>query len=617
MHKRSSRCLTIGRCYASADSASVHTQLTAVSLLLCPSNSRRAHSASLAQPNSSSQLTDPLLSVLSLFLPVNPNPAFSTSAMAVTLPSWTTTLFYLVLSIVLYYAYRLLDYLLVQPYRRYTVVKRQHIPSTTFIPILGDVWTLQHFATTDQLLVLGKHLATKYGPVMQFMLGPFNILQLADPDYVLAAWKTQHSNYSKGFLARSMLGPLLGPLSMVLVDEPIHGKNRKMVAPAFHFSHLQSMVTIMVDVTNRAIDQLLARVKAADGKASRGGVDDKVEVHKFFIDLALNIIMQSSFGDSLQHIPDAQDIIYNALTTVLTLMQTRSLSMVSHIPILSDLPILGKVESDRGKAAMEAVVMQMVRDRASGRSHSLCEGADLLDILLQARDPETGRGFDEEQIRSDAMTFVLAGHETTSSLMTWVMRDLMLRPQLWQQCREEVERVTKGGPLEAEHLNELVLIDACIHESFRLRPPIPATSLQASVDHWLDPQVAGKPAIFIPRDMSVFVDSYTMHTSKELWGPTAEEYDEQRWVKGSERYCKPKHVLGFNGFSVGSRSCIGSNFALMEAKVMTAQLVRRCQWRMVEGQQDVIVQKLTIEPKGGLWVHVIAADGSVANGKAE
>ena len=116
----------------------------------------------------------------------------------------------------------------------------------------------------------------------------------------------------------------------------------------------------------------------------------------------------------------------------------------------------------------------------------------------------------------------------------------------------------------------------------------------------------------------MFVDNYVMHTSKELWGETAAEYDEQRWVKGSDRYSKPKHVLGFNGFSVGSRSCIGSNFAMLEARVMCALVVRRCEWTMVPGQQDVIVQKLTIEPKGGLWAHVRAADigKKVTNGSA-
>ena len=243
-------------------------------------------------------------------------------------------------------------------------------------------------------------------------------------------------------------------------------------------------------------------------------------------------------------------------------MQKRQLTLVEYIPLLRRLPILYKPQIDAGKAEIERIVIEMIQQRRSGQSHSQCDGDDLLDILLHARHPETGLGFDDDQIRSDAVTFVLAGHETTSSLMTFVMRDLTLRPQLWQQCREEVERVTGGGPLHAHHLASLHLIDACIHETFRLLPPLPANSIQAVQDHWLEPNVPGKKAIFIPKGLNLGTDIYGLHTSTELWGETAFQYDEQRWLKGSDRYWKPRHAVAFNGFSVGTRNCIGSNFAL-------------------------------------------------------
>ena len=202
--------------------------------------------------------------------------------------------------------------------------------------------------------------------------------------------------------------------------------------------------------------------------------------------------------------------------------------------------------------------------------------------------------------------------------MTFVIRDLTLRPQLWRQCREEVERVTAGGPLLAHHLASLTLIDACIHETFRLLPPLPGNSIQAVHDHWLDPQVAGKPAIFIPKGMNLGTDIYGLHVSRELWGETADEYDEQRWVKGSERYWKPRHAVAFNGFSVGSRNCIGSNFALMEARVLTALLVRSVDVSMLAGEQyEVVTQKLTLEPRYGIRVSVVAAGegGKAAGGE--
>ena len=207
----------------------------------------------------------------------------------------------------------------------------------------------------------------------------------------------------------------------------------------------------------------------------------------------------------------------------------------------------------------------MVQDRKAGRSHSNCEGADLLDLLLSARDAHSGEAFSDEQVQADAMTYILAGHDTTSALMTWLMRDLGMRPKLWAECRAEVERVTEGGELREEHLSALTLLTACIYESSRLRPPVPVVSLQASVDHLLTPE-GGKPPLFVPKDTNLFSDAYAVHRSTELWGPTAGEWDEQRWVKGSASYHKPKHPAAFNTFSLGTRSCIGSQFALMEAK---------------------------------------------------
>ena len=168
---------------------------------------------------------------------------------------------------------------------------------------------------------------------------------------------------------------------------------------------------------------------------------------------------------------------------------------------------------------------------------------------------------------ADAMTFILAGHDTTSALMTWLMRDLSARPKLWAECRDEVERVTEGGELREEHLSALTLITACIHESSRLRPPVPVVSLQASVDHTLTPE-GGRAPLFLPKDTNVFADWYAVHRSTAVWGATAGEWDEQRWIKGSASYFKPKHAASFGVFSVGSRSCIGSQFALMEARGM-------------------------------------------------
>ena len=462
-----------------------------------------------------------------------------------------TTLLILVLSYVGYQLYRLVDLLIIRPYTMRRVLIQQGLRAPPFIPLLGNLLMLRDYSNRNARLQMGHEQRAKYGPLWHFLLGPFNMLTMADPDYVLAAWKTQRAMYDKGVFAKTMIGTFLGQQSILVNDEDVHSVNRKMIAPAFHYATLRHQVALMVEHTEKALAKLAAESPQT------------IDLHHFFLQVTFDILLACAFGSSLQLLPHAAQTIHDALTLTLPALQKRQLTLVEYIPLVRHLPILYKPEIVKGKAVLERVVQEMIQQRRCGLSHSQCNGDDLLDILLHARHPETGEGFDDDQIRSDAVTFVLAGHETTSSLMTFVARDLTLRPQLWRQCREEVEQVTGGGPLEAHHLASLTLIDACVHETFRLCPPLPGNSIQATHDHWLDPQVAGKPAIFIPKGLNLGTDIYGLHTSKELWGDTAFEYDEQRWVKGSERYWKPRHAVAFNGFSVGTRNCIGSNFALV------------------------------------------------------
>ena len=521
-------------------------------------------------------------------------------------PSPLSAVLTILLALVAYGLYRLLNPLLFHPYRTYLLLRRQGLRGPTFIPLLGE---LLHFGRYHDKGVypydcytLGRDYHAQYGDVVHFMFGTLNVLLLSDPALVQAAWKTQHGSYHKGDIIKAGGRAFAGERALSHVDEPQHTRYIRMVSSAFHFQQLQWMATIMVDSSEAAIEKAL-------WSATHDGQGGVVDVHKLYMDLALTVMLQSCFGTALDNKSGASATICRSLDQMFKLIFRRSIVLA--LPALQHLPILGKAELDNNREALMAVIRGLVRDRVEGRSHSKAEAgaADLLDLMLQAVDKETGEHLDEQQICTDAALFVLAGYETTSSLMAWVMRDLAQRPQLWQQCRSEVERVTGGGPLHSHHLAELHLIDACIHESFRLRPPVPTVGLQALEDHWL--YATGEPSrppLFIPKDVCVWADIASLQTSTALWGDNAAEYDEQRWLKGSDSYRKPAHPLAFNGFSVGSRGCLGAQFALMEARIMTAVTVRRCDMQLLPGQCDApIVHKLTAQPRCGLLANIAPA----------
>ena len=201
---------------------------------------------------------------------------------------------------------------------------------------------------------------------------------------------------------RKMLGSLFGLNSIITIDNPQHRINRKMISPAFHAAKISSMVSIMADETAKRVDELITSLSTTTPTV--------IELHAFFIDLTFRIIMSSSFGNSLETIPTASSTIHHALTVTLPIMQKRQLALVEYIPIVSSLPILGKTDADAGKRAMEEMVMRMVQERRAGKSHSNCDGNDLLDILINARNPETGEGFEDIQIRSDCMVHTIHSH---------------------------------------------------------------------------------------------------------------------------------------------------------------------------------------------------------------
>ena len=507
---------------------------------------------------------------------------------------------YCLLSVLLYFIYTAFESLILEPYQRLRLLRQQGIRGPAFTPVLGIARLRKSYADQGRIVQLGQDFRRQFGAVTAYTLGSNVVLHTSDPDVILAAWKTQRSEYEKSELTKARLGPLLTLDSLLLVDEQRHATHRKLLAPAFHFAQLKSMVSIFCDETQQAIDRV--------APASSSGWAE-LELHRFWTDLTFRIIISCAFGSSLQHIPHAAATVHHGLTTVLSLMTQRSLSLASHLPVVRSLPILGKRESEEGIAAMQSVVMQMIRDRQEGRSQSQCGGADLLDLLLTAKDAETGEGFSPELIRAEAMTFVLGGHETASSLLTSVMRDLVPRPQLYLQCREEVRRVTQGRPLQAHHLPSLQLLDAVIHESFRLYPPGPVLLIQAKASHVLTPAPdSGKSPIFIPAHTNIAADLYCMQRSPELWGETAAQFDEQRWLKDSPAFNKGAHAIAFNGFSVGSRNCIGSQFAMMETKAMLAMTVDQLDFQLLDGQDERLVVKLTIEPMNGLRARVRRAE---------
>jgi len=471
----------------------------------------------------------------------------------------------------------------------YDALRAQGIPGEPFRPLIGQLPELRKHRQQDSIMDYFLTLCQKHGSVFLFNFGPLHRIIITDPDLLRdVLGRTNAQYYVKPPLFNTVLSPLLGDHNLLLSEGKEHERARKMINPAFYHNNLTSMVSIISHQTAKAIDQLLSKKQP---------VDLQVE----FNALTLSIIVASAFGSDFERNPETKDILCRVLVDVLEATAYRSLIMVNQIPFLTKLPFWKRDIVENGARITGEVADKIIADRRSGKSSSLSDGPDLLDLLLSAVDDE-GEPFTDQEIREQSLTFVAAGSETTGNLMTWMLYVLMTHEHVLQACREEVDRILpKGTEPTNEHLSQLIICEAVINETLRLYPPAPLFARACIKEH----TIGTKKQIVIPKGTNIIVVDYALHRREDLW-PRPLEFDYTRWLRDPTTGFKSKlaHPFAYLPFASGQRNCIGQNFALLEARIMLAMFVQRCNFEIIPGQKIVPDVKITMRPKYGLLAKV-------------
>jgi cytochrome P450 len=254
-------------------------------------------------------------------------------------------------------------------------------------------------------------------------------------------------------------------------------------------------------------------------------------------------------------------------------------------------PRPGMVSEIDAMRALRAEVGRLARgSREAG-------GADnLLHRLAAARDPETGRGMDDEQLVDNLLTFYLAGHDTTAKALGWTLYLLARSPEWMQRVADEVREVAGSAPLTAEGAERLQLTQQVLKESMRLYPPVPIMSRQAIAATTLD-------GMDVHPGMSILMPIYAIHRHSRRW-ERPDEFDPTRFEPGREDAI-PRYQ--YMPFGAGPRVCIGMSFALMEATVILATLAQHVRFECVAGVEPVPVARVTLIPKDGIKLRVVDA----------
>jgi cytochrome P450 len=393
------------------------------------------------------------------------------------------------------------------------------------------------------------------GDIVEIRIGPRPAYLVNNPDLIRRVLVADAKKFNKGVQFEKMR-PILGN-GLVTAEGHEHLTHRRLVQPAFHHSRIAGYATIM--------RELSLEMTAAwhDGEA--------IALDKELGQLALKIVGKALFSTELGS--EAVDEVLRSMPAFLNGVTKRALAPTQ---LLEKLPTAENRRFNDANHRLRAVVDRMIAQyREAGIDHG-----DMVSMLLLARDETTGEGLGDTQVRDEAITMLLAGSETTSTLLSWVFHTLGLRPDLEARLLAEVDDVLDSGPVTFEQIGRLKFTRRLITETLRLYPPAWLVSRRTT-----EPVTLG--GLDLPTGASVLFAPYSLHRDPQLYAD-AETFDPDRWLP--ER-AKDVPRPAFVPFGAGNRQCIGEGFAWTEAIIVLATVAGR--WR--------------ISPASGVEVRAVAA----------
>lgn len=404
------------------------------------------------------------------------------------------------------------------------------------------------------------------GDIYAFRTGKNLNYVVANPDFVRELLVNQADKFNKDRTYKDQkvgLARFLGN-GLIVSDGEFWKRQRKLVQPAFHAKRIEAYADTMVDYTARMLD----------GWRGAQTLDVDREMMRLTLQIVAKTLMNVDVSATADRVGHAMDVLQE-------LMQP-----VEILPAW--IPTPGRQRTKAAVADLDAIVYAMIAQwRETGEDRG-----DLLSMLLLARDDD-GAPMTDEQVRDEAVTLLLAGHETTANTLNWTFTLLAQNPDAEAKLHAEVDSALGGKLPTLADLKRLPYTDMVIKESMRLLPPAYSFGRQAIVDTEIE-------GYTIPQGTDVTIFNYFMHRDARLWDQP-ERFMPERFSPDNEKDIPRYAYLPFGG---GQRICVGSSFAAMEARLLLATIVSRYQLRLRPGQVVKPEPRITLRPSHGLTMRV-------------
>ena len=377
-------------------------------------------------------------------------------------------------------------------------------------------------------------------------------------------------NYPKSTATKAVLEPAIGE-SLFTAEGANWRWQRRAAAPAFSARNVAQLTPVMSAAAEAACQRM-------EGHIGRG-----VNCLEEMTSVTYDIITRVSLGeDGTVDRAEASAALDHYID------QAARISMLDMVGAPSWIPRPGRKAAAAQLSHVQSQLDQAIDER---RKSGSSEQIDLLDLILDAADPKSGRAMTTEEMRHNLLTFIVAGHETTALTLAWALYLLAGDSAAQTKARDEAQAVLGDRIAEAKDVENLPFIRQVIEENLRLYPPGGFLSRTAQADDELEgAQVRQGDTVIIP--------VYGVHRHRKLWD-APNEFRPERWENRSaiDRY-------QFLPFGDGPRICIGAAFAMQEAIVILASMLARFRFKSIKGKEPKPVMILTLRPEGGVWLEV-------------
>jgi cytochrome P450 len=437
----------------------------------------------------------------------------------------------------------------------------------------------------DRLIGTMEQAWAKYGDVVRFRVGPRTVHLISHPDLaqeVLVKQKETFFKIQEGTDKKIGLGLVLGEGLLTNREHDSWFARRRMLQPVFHRRRIATMADEMVAAGRKMLSRW-EETYAAEGV---------FDVHEEMMRVTLDVINRTMFGADVTREAGRVGTAMTVLTRYAFAQAGNPFSVPPWVPTLRN------QEFHRALETIDSVVLDLIRARQASRGSGEQLRGDLLDMLLDAEDVETGERMTDQEVLDEVKTVFAAGHETTANALTWTWLLLSEHPEAGEKLVAELDMVLGGRAPALADVPNLLFTRQVFDEALRLYPPVPAL-----VRRVVRPSTLG--GYEIPVGSRALISIYNIHRHPQFWEEPS-RFEPERF---SPEQRASGHDLAYIPFGAGQHKCIGNNLALMEGPLLLAMIAQRYKLDLEPGRSVEREVAVTMRPKEGVYVRLRPRSG--------